>query len=353
MKLGCYLAGHFCAGLGLALVVLMVPFLLFSTVHQLGNLGQGGDGLAVALGQVLAEAPRLARDLLPAAILLGGAGAVAWLARSGQLWIMRGCGLARAWLVRWILGAALLVVAVDWLNSEYLVPAGAHFAQGLEALRQPVRGREFWLRVADEHVRMHWDPGAARARDITIYRYAPAGGLRRVLRAPSADFQPEDGRWRLREVREWSLESLPGGGIEVRRRLLPEVDWAPELGPRRLALLSLDAEQLPLVRLLDSGAALASYGRSARLYDLALWERLLRLAVLPLLALAALCMGAGVRPDGGLGRVLSAAVALSVLLLLGMQCAAALVLLLELHPAVMVWPPLLTALLAVPLARRL
>ena len=344
-----YLVAHFWAGLAFALVVLLTPFLLFATAHELGDLGQGDYGLSAAFGQVLAAIPELARDLLPAAILLGAAGAGAWLARSGQLWVIRGVGLARGRLAAWILGAALLVAALDLLNSEFLVPAGARFSQQLEQLRQPERGAEFWLRNADEHVRLYWNPASTRARDLRIYQYAPDGRLRRMRQAESADFQ--QGQWRLREVQEWSLEPLAGGATGIRPRTLEEVRWELALLPSQLAWLSLDADQLPLRQLLDSSAVLADHGRPARFYHLAFWQRLLRIGLLPLLALAAFLLGAGVRPGGGLGKVLLAAVALSVLLLLGLQISAALVLLLGLHPLVTALPVLLTAALAVPAAK--
>jgi lipopolysaccharide export system permease protein len=353
--LGRYIGLNMLKGWLLVLLVLGAVFGLLGFIEELDHTRLDYDALAVARYTLFSLPQRLV-NLAPVIVLLGSILALANLARSNELTIIRCTGMSPAALLGAIALPTLLLMLLLWLCMEFVSPRLQFSA---ERERTALRYHNE-VEIPDGGV---WSTDGRRythvatlTRDgvpgnIDLFEFDRDGQLLRALHAKQAE-PGRNRQWRLLGVREKRLEN---GELVTRRHRSLEVAnlWTPD----ELPALKLSSETMTLSVLYRYSDYLASTGQpGAQRYLGAFWQKLLMPLTVCAMVLLATPIAIG-RRNGrersfGLSMALGALV--GVLFYLGAQVVFALGQLLGLSlPLVALAPALLVGLCAAVLLWRM
>lgn len=246
-----------------------------------------GAGPAIARYLVL-RLPMMLSELMPLAALIAGIIAVGDLLRHRELVVVWGAGLSNMRVMRLLIPAAVLLLALKLLLDDRAIPHAAaelrawgvgefkHLPSGSDP------GSSYWLRAGDDILRVSSSAASAgRLLDLTLLRRDPQGILLERVDAPRAE--PIPGGLRLldavrRSVADRSVQVLPG------------YDWPNAIDLDRLRLLATPPRELAGGRLLEILSAGAYGVRAAEPYLTALHARIAGAFVPGLLLLLAFAL---------------------------------------------------------------
>ncbi len=318
-----YIAGRFLQMLLMCFSVLLVAYLLVDVLERLQWFARYNATGGEVVRFYAVRIPLLASRVIPMALLVSTALTVGLLAVQGELMGMRSCGIpAPRALLPVLMLCGLIAPAYFLLNNE-VVPRTNAMADYLKtteikenqqewvSLREPgVHARKtLWHRVAHrlyEAERM--DPLFGIARHITIYEIA-ADGLPVVRTDARTARHIGGGVWRLRDPRRLEIGSDA-------LRSVPSPLFA-ELGEELPA--QVDTMHLSLGELANEIREVEASGYDATPYRVDYFVKLaapIACLVLPALALF-FAVGGPPYPNSALTLMLSAAVAVSYVLLTG------------------------------------
>jgi lipopolysaccharide export system permease protein len=269
----------------MALAVLVAVFAFFSLIDQLEDAGKGDYGVLQALIYVLLTTPRLASELFPIAAMIGSMATLGILAHGSELAVIRTSGVSREGL-GWVMVQAsvpLLVLAI--LVGELVAPFAEEKAQNLRsiAMTQQITLKSkygFWARDGNSFINIRKILPGRRVEQIYIYEFDNESRLRTSTFARQARYA-DDG-WLLEGIRQTSID-----GDVVTQRNLKRAAWDSLLDPEMLNLVIIEPQYLTVVGLTRYIGYLKDNAQDSRLYEQALWVKLVRpFSILAMVVLA-------------------------------------------------------------------
>jgi lipopolysaccharide export system permease protein len=233
------LGGRVLASLAVLVAILQTVDLLEVTTDIL----QRKLGVAGVIHYALLRTPMLVEQTAPVAMLAGCLFAYAQLARENAVVTLRAAGISTYRLIAIMAPAALAVVALHLVCTQWLSP---HAEEALDAwwgktapvtdAASPSKTRSFRV-GGDVVVATEADPRGARLSKVTIYRRDATGQLVQRLRAPQAVYA--DGGWRLIGA---SFDILHPTLVEQGR--VAEMAWQPGPRPQDVRAIFAGAESI-------------------------------------------------------------------------------------------------------------
>jgi len=260
--IGRYLAREIFAAVAFVLAAFLALFTFFDFINELEDIGRGGYRVQHALAFVALNIPGHVYELMPIAALIGSIFALAQFASHSEYTAMRAAGLGRRRALAAIASVGAVVALVTVLFGELLTPpaerlaqqvrlgaiggtVGAQFRSGLwikDTLKDP-EGRVQRLRFVNVAEVM---PDTT-LRDLRSFEFDTDFRLLEIVRAGSGSFTPPSG-WRLAQVQRTLFEPVNVADSTVAlsavRTQLERHDWASELTPEILGVLTLEPERM-------------------------------------------------------------------------------------------------------------
>lgn len=258
----------------LALVVLVALFSFFSLIDQLEETGRGNYGVFQAVTYVLLLTPRLASELFPVAAMVGAMATLGILAQNSELAVIRTAGVSAAQLALLLGRAGALLVLLAVIISELLAPYSEEKAQNLRsiAMTQQITLKSkygFWARDGNSYINIRKILPGRRVEQIYIYEFDGDSRLRTSTRAKQARYVKD--RWLLENIQQTSLD-----GDVIQKRYIARAAWDSLLDPEMLSLVIIEPQYLSVVGLVRYVSYLRDNAQDARLYQQALWVKLVR-----------------------------------------------------------------------------
>jgi lipopolysaccharide export system permease protein len=303
--IGRYLAREIFAAVAFVLAAFLALFTFFDFINELEDIGRGGYRVQHALAFVALNIPGHVYELMPIAALIGSIFALAQFASHSEYTAMRAAGLGRRRALAAIASVGAVVALVTVLFGELLTPpaerlaqqvrlgaiggtVGAQFRSGLwikDTLKDP-EGRVQRLRFVNVAEVM---PDTT-LRDLRSFEFDTDFRLLEIVRAGSGSFTPPSG-WRLAQVQRTLFEPVNVADSTVAlsavRTQLERHDWASELTPEILGVLTLEPERMSAWSLVRYVQHLRENLQRADRYEIALWKKVFYpIAVVVMMALA-------------------------------------------------------------------
>ena len=238
-----YIAVAVVTGTLVALLVLVGLDMFFSVVSQMNNVGKGSYSMLKMLQYVALTTPGSLYELFPMAALLGSLVGMGMLAANSELIAMRASGVSIWRIVRSVLQAGGVMLAVAVLMGEYVAPVAEQYGQQLRAATTN-KGVSFlgsdglWVRDADLYVNAKRVVGNKMLVDLTVYAFDADKRLKVATRARQAHYR--NGKWVLHDVQQTEFGA---GSVAVKHRkklarpslLTPELLSIVMLEPKDMA----------------------------------------------------------------------------------------------------------------------
>jgi lipopolysaccharide export system permease protein len=289
-----YIIKEVLKGALIAVLVLVTLFDLFTFTDELKNLGHGHYGLKEIFMYLALTTPTLFYEVIPSAALLGSLAVVGTMANNREITSMRAAGLSTAWIIRSIMLAGALMVAVAFLVGEFVAPTCERAAQLLKSTAQNdsvVLRSKFgmWLREGNSfiNVRQILDDGSLA--DVRIYAVSDLHKLTLVTHAQHAVFLGGK-HWRLENVIYTAIDpSQITAGSAV------EQDWQSGIDSDLLNLAVVSADNQSLYDLYMYIDFLKHNNQKSQRYEAAFWSRLVNplMTFVMLMVSAPLVIGIG------------------------------------------------------------
>jgi len=258
---------------------LTVLFLLFTLLDQLGP-GEGSARFSEIILYVTLTAPRSAYMVFPVSALLGALIGIGGLAASNELVALRTAGMSRLRIAGSVLGAIGVLTLGVMVLGEWVAPAAEAQARILKHSRATGQGvvgstRGIWIRDGNQffYAEKPLVTGGQGATDysmlnVLIYSFADNGQLDGVTFARSA--RHEGGQWILRDARRTSITPEA-----VSREFLERRPWASSIKPELLESVVLRPRYMSIRALGEQLEFLGRNGLDDRVYESALWAKLM------------------------------------------------------------------------------
>ena len=258
----------------LALFVMVALFSFFTLVDQLDDTGQGRYGVLQAIMYVVLTVPRLAYDLFPIAAVIGSMTVLGILARNSELDVIYTSGVSRFRLAALLARSSLLMLVMVILLGELIAPYSEEKAQNLRSLslseQITMKTRYgFWIRDGNSYVNIRKVLSGNRIEQIYLYEFATDGSLRRSLYAGSADYV--NGKWNMQDIVESVISTE-----KVENTSRQSTTWESLLNPEIINVVIVQPQYLTLPGLINYIEYLHQNLQDTRLYEQALWAKLVK-----------------------------------------------------------------------------
>jgi lipopolysaccharide export system permease protein len=334
----------------LALFVLASLFSFFTLVDQLQDTGRGNYGVLQAIFYVILTIPTLAYDLFPIAAVIGGMAALGMMARNNELDVIYTSGVSRLRMAMMMISAALPLLVLIILMGEVVAPFSEEKAQNLRSLslteQITLKTRYgFWIRDGDSYVNIRKVLSGDRIEQIYIYQFDAAGSLLSSILAESAVYK--DGKWSMENI----VESVISND-KVENRTMQRATWESLLNPEIINVVIVRPQHLTLPGLINYIEYLRQNLQDTRLYEQALWAKLVKPFSILAMIIVAVPLVRGAARTTAVGQRVFMGVLAGIIFHLANQVSVNLGVVYQIHPAISVLvPTILLYLLIISLLR--
>lgn len=266
-----YIAGVVVGGTLVALLVVVGLDVFFKIIDQIEDVGKGGYTMMNMLQYVALTTPQSLYELFPLAALLGSLMGMGTLAANSELIAMRASGLSIWRIVRSVLQAGVVMLAVAVLLGEVVAPVAEQYGQHLRvsATNQGISflgGEGLWVRDDRLYINARRVLDRERLADLTVYEFDGDAQLRMATRATHAEFR--DGHWILHGVQQsgFTAEGVETGSYDT-------LSWPSLLTPDLLGIVMLKPKNMSAHDLDQLVGYLADNGLDTSQYRFAFWGR--------------------------------------------------------------------------------
>jgi lipopolysaccharide export system permease protein len=303
-----YLAKQIYIAFGFILFALVVLFLFFDILSELGSV-QGAYTLPLALLHVLLKAPGRISEIIPIAGLIGSIYVFAMLASQSEFTILRIAGLdVKRGLVA-LTKISIPLIVLTLVMSEW---AGPYAENKSEQIRMKALGATYssqfktgvWVkdRLRDEDGSGPVRPGVRyvnvgnvdkdnEIRNIRMYEFNDTYNLLSIRSAPSGHFD-ESGIWVLNDVTETRFKETKQSDplnpvFSAQTFTHPILTLESEVTPQILNVLLISPEKMSIVSLARFIAHLEENKQDAKRHAIVFWKKVIYpLTIFVMLALA-------------------------------------------------------------------
>ncbi len=259
------------AVLGVLAVVTML-FVLVNFFTEFEKVGRVDYTAWKALEYVLLWLPKLIYQFFPMAALLGTMLGLGLLASHSELVVIRAAGVSKLRIALAALKSLLALILIAFFIGEVVAPPAEQYAEQmkLQALGSKITFNTrfgLWLRDGQTVVNVRSLQREGRLQGVTLYLFDAQRNLTRRIDARSA--RREGDAWILERVRVADIR--PAGIRVAHRKTMP---WQTSLDQDLVDTITYNPESLSIWDQVAYIGYLKRNGLDARLYELALWNKI-------------------------------------------------------------------------------
>ena len=298
-----YIAKTVIMGTLMTLLVLGSLLAFVDFVSEMSDVGKGQYDIFDAFIFVLLSLPKRIYELFPTAVLLGSLLSLGVLAGNSELTVIRASGISITRIVRSVLQAGLMLVAMVAFLGEVLVPVSERQAQTIRAtaLQQNISlgGQHgFWARDGLNYIYVGRVYPDYHLENLDIYELDEGKKLYRVTQAKSASYV--DDIWHLSEVSRTYL-----GEPTIRSEAIDDLSWPKVLNPELFNVVSVKPGNMSAIDLYRYSHYLQDNELDSSHYLLAFWIKVITpISSLVMLLIAMPFVFASQRSSGAGGRLM-------------------------------------------------
>lgn len=272
--LNAYIVREILKASAVAALLLLTLFNLFTFADELKDLGKGGYGLKEIVLYLTLTSPRVFYELLPSAALLGSLFVLGAMSNNREIVAMRSAGLSIMGLVRAVLIAGLLLMAVAIVVGEFIAPDADRTANLLRDTAQQdkvvMRTRYgIWMRDGRQFINVRQISKDGALADTSIYELDEQRHFRLIIHVENAHFTGDD-NWVLKNVKQTEIAPQQTFVSETKQKL-----WRSSIDPTLLDVVVVNAENLSLYDLAMYVRYLKENKQKSQSYEVAFWGRVI------------------------------------------------------------------------------
>jgi lipopolysaccharide export system permease protein len=257
------------AMLGTTLVLSFLQ-VLFTYLGELGSLKPNYTAWQAFL-YVMWGAPRYLYEILPVAALIGSVLGLGALASNSELIVMRSVGISLWRIVGWVMRAALLLIVLSFVLSEWVIPYTNEKAQNIKTQRSVAAMGEvkgYWSREGQRFIYIDYANSQGQLRNIQTIDFDQDYRLQSFVIAQQGQFLKE-GQWSLQKSHQVDLLAQ-GNAIKTNH---DQQTLTLALQPKYVHMVTLDPEDLSPSQLVSFMGYMREYSQVPKTYELAFWQK--------------------------------------------------------------------------------
>ncbi len=268
-----YLASQILNNTLLVFIALLGLFAFFDLIQELGELNKADYRLSLILLYVLLSVPSHVYELFPIAALIGTLVALAQLAKSSELTVIRVSGASAASIGLAICEIGLIFVILAFVVGEFVAPPSDREAQRLRLkATSTVVAQHFrsglWIKDKSSFINVEQVLPDSSLLAVKIFEFDSDYHLHSISLAAQADYQ-ENNTWRLKEIHQTRF--TPG---KTSATTIAEAYWRSVLTPDMLNILLVAPEKMSTWNLYHYINHLKVNKQQASQHEIALWSKL-------------------------------------------------------------------------------
>jgi lipopolysaccharide export system permease protein len=297
-----YIASVVISGTAIALLVIMGLNVFFEVIRQIDDVGEGTFTLVTMLQYVALTLPRSLYELFPTAALLGGLTGLGALSVNSELVAMRACGFKIWRIVRSVMQAGLLMMAVVVTIGEFIAPTAEQFAQQMRAVALDKRidfmgTFGLWVRDEARYIFAKKVISEDSLADLSVFEFDDKRRLVKSTHVNTARYK--DGEWILYDVRQSII-----GEDQVTTSHEEQLAWPSLLTPELIGIVVLKPDNMSVPDIQQFIGYLEENGLDSQQYRYAYWKRFVTpLSALVLLFIAVPFVFGSQRATGNAQRI--------------------------------------------------
>lgn len=253
------------------LLILLTIFNLFTFADEIKDL-KGAYDLKHIAYYIALTSPTVLYLLVPSSALIGSLFVLGTMGNNRELIAMQAAGLSVLGIIKSVLIAGLILVAISLAIGEFIAPVCEKFGQKLKmtALNESVITNSkygIWLREGTNYVNVRQAEEDGRLSDISIYELDDNRHIYKAIHAEKAIFQGHK-TWKLINTKESEISTAQ---IQVSSQ--PEKIWTSSIAPNLLKIVVVDPDNLSLYDLAMYVEFLKSNHQKSQNYEFAFWGR--------------------------------------------------------------------------------
>ncbi len=244
--------------------------ILFTYLSELGDLNEQFTAWQ-ALLYVLWGAPRYLNEILPISALIGSVLGLGALASSSELVVMRAVGISLWRIVFWVIRAALILVVLSFVLSEWIIPYTNEQAKGIKQQQTAAKLGEvkgYWSREGQRFIYVDYANAQGQLKGIQTLDFDENFRLQQWNSAKSGHFVKE-GQWQVQQAKQVKL--MPTGDAQLTQSAQQNLNLA--LQPKYVHMVTIDPADLSPSQLVSFMRYLDQYSQVPKTYQLAFWQK--------------------------------------------------------------------------------
>ncbi|NOR68633.1 MAG: LPS export ABC transporter permease LptG [Methylomarinum sp.] len=295
-----YIVREVLKGSAVALILLLTLFNLFTFSDELKDLGTGRYGLKEILMYLALTSPRVFYELIPSSALLGSLFVVGAMGNNREIVAMRAAGLSVFWVIKAVMSAGVILVAVAILVGEFVAPEAERAAQLIKTTAQNdrvvMRSRYgLWLREGNKFINVRQIKNKSELSDIYIYELNKQGGLELVSQVNKATFLGDE-LWRMEAIKQTEISTN-----QMFANNKDQIEWKTSIDPDLLKAAVVKSENMALYDLFMYVNFLKENNQKSQSFELAFWSRLINPFVTFVMLMVSIPFVVGIKRGVGTG----------------------------------------------------
>lgn len=267
-----YIVREILKGSFIAVLFLLTLFNLFTFSDELKDLGKGSYDLQDIFYYLALTSPTVFYELMPASALLGSLFILGAMGNNRELIAMRAAGLSVLGIIRAVMVAGAILVAISIVVGEFIAPVAERTARLIKVTaqnEQVVMDAKYglWLREGKKFINVRKIQDDGSLADINIYELDDQRHLRYSTHAEKAAFQGDQ---------QWKLEQIKQSEISIRQitaNSQTEQMWKSTVAPDLLEIVVVNPNNLSMYDLAMYIDFLKDNHQKSHEFELAFWGR--------------------------------------------------------------------------------
>jgi lipopolysaccharide export system permease protein len=256
----------------LILLILTSLRSLFSLLDEMGDIGTGSYQLSDALLFIGLMIPERLLEFFPMSVLIGALFAMGSLAQHSELTVMRAAGMTTWRIAGSTIKASAVLMLCVILVSEWLAPVTTKSASQLRTVaissgELSLSQSGLWAKQGNRIIQILSIVNDSELKGVTIFQLSEAGAVQKIVQAKTAN--QVQGMWQLAEVTEIEFLSQ-----QIITQNFDSKTWDMPLNSNQIESLTIPADSLNLLGLIDYIEYLKSNRLSSAEYELAAWKKI-------------------------------------------------------------------------------
>jgi lipopolysaccharide export system permease protein len=267
-----YIVREILKGSFVAVLLLLTLFNLFTFSDELKDLGKGGYDLKNIFYYLALTSPTVFYELMPASALLGSLFILGAMGNNRELIAMRAAGLSVFGIIRAVMLAGAILVAIAIMVGEFVAPEAERAARVIKVTAQNEQivmhaNYGLWLREGKKFINVRKIQDDGNLADISIYELDEQRHLRHSSHAEKAVFQGNQ-QWKLEQIKRSDISAQQMTASSQSEQL-----WQSTVAPDLLEIVVVNPNNLSMYDLAMYIDFLKDNHQKSHEFELAFWGR--------------------------------------------------------------------------------